>query len=787
MAASSPWVSFELTVPGKDFLEDCREILETLLIFLDIAKTVLNTVKTFLVGIGNPIQALAIAIIALVNSLIESLRQTGLYAWYNLPDLQADPSCKRLAGGYPGFIEKWKGSLQDAQDINRPRPVAGFNTGGFLLFVVDTEGVPKFIQACIALYKLLTGGSLPLPAYPPPANVKALPVGSNGDPLLKVSTWLDKDVRKEIAIEWTLGTNTQPPDSAFAGAVADFRNEFVPPNWLIERTTVYPVDDVVDKFDKPGQLVTMIEAGDRDPRTNAPIKSKVPVFDSFGMPVVLMQDAWVANSQTDGALFQVWGVLGRYRYIDKNLDLDKTYYYRVRAFSGDLDYDSTKRVINFKPDSIKKDANKSAVALEYPAKSGVVIMGQSSPIVSARIPTPTGDFDVIEHFRATFLSAFSLGFALPLELEQVKIFDPVKKEFIPQTDSEGNPILKPAFNDDGDPIPPYKNLDIGKGSVSRLAGSVSSVIPTPIVKPPEQVPAKWGLEAPWTLLDFRSQAGRLTSRYTSLAIEAGSGFVDGFRQLMEAPPPFWPPQDTTLLNAPSKLAGVNTLGGLLFALTQATKVQGTVPLIGTQTDFAILGGVSGISANGSSISGPSVNISFEWTTDTDTVVTFGKAYSDANVRKSVLAAVKYVQTLGYQGVPPDWQRIALLDDLLPWSSRLIYEILDKIQGLVDGFNGLIDEIKQFIDMIIRKIEVLEKFIQFLIDILNLIESLSVGFYFMAAYDLNGGVSDWFSAVDNAGGKKPPSSAANGYTGGICLAFVAPDVTGIQTAFKTIFG
>jgi hypothetical protein len=389
-------------------------------------------------------------------------------------------------------------------------------------------------------------------------------------------------------------------------------------------------------------------------------------------------------------------------------------------------------------------------------------MGQATPLIPGRLPKVPSGFDVVENLRNIFLAAFSLNFQVPLPLEQETVYDPVAKEFVPAVDASGYPIYKPIFDANGDPIPPYTNVLIGQGSLAAQAGTLATFLATPVLSAqPLAVPA---VGAPWTLPLIRLQAAKLANTYASLALEAGSGFIESFQQLMQNPLPFGPPDNSALLNDPSTIKDANTLEDLVAKLT-ATDAQPTVEEVGV------------IEA---------AKKSFVWTTTGPTVWSYGLAFNDKKVRRNVLAAVDFVKTLGYQGQPPDWTRISLLQDMLPWSAQMLYDMLNKIQALVDAYNDLMDEIVQFINMLLRKIEVLEKFIQFLIMILNAVQDLSAGFYLLSASGLGGGVSDWFRAIDEAGGNKPPSTRDGGYTAGLCLAYLAPDVTAIETALKQIF-
>ena len=52
------WQTFEIKIPGKDLMASVRGALETLLVYLEVVKAVLETIKVFVVDFGNPIKAL---------------------------------------------------------------------------------------------------------------------------------------------------------------------------------------------------------------------------------------------------------------------------------------------------------------------------------------------------------------------------------------------------------------------------------------------------------------------------------------------------------------------------------------------------------------------------------------------------------------------------------------------------------------------------------------------------------------------------------------------------------
>ena len=756
MPNASPWVAFELKVPGKELLENVRGILETLVVFLDIAKTILETVKTFLIGIGNPIQALAMALYSLVTSFIESLNQTGLYYWQLLPDFATDPTLKRVSGGFPKFVDRWKGSLQDGQDFNRPRPVGGFNSSFYVLVVADFAGLPALLKAVQVLITFF-GAETPKRPFLPPANLKVLPAAASGKSLFSPREIFAsaKDI-KGIAVEWSVQANIGTPDPAFSGLSTEFTEELEPEAWLVERTTKYPNDEVKE-FTEVGKLVKACETDEVDFRSGKKILKKVNIMDDFGEPVVLMETTYLLYSKDIRQGFNK-----KFRFVDEFVNRDTPYYYRVRGFSGPLAYDANTQKIKFEPDNIKADSTRQYYyTLGWPSSNPKesVTMGQASALVPCMVPSAI-EFDVEDVLRRILLAGFSFGFGLPLERKPKTVQETYtevvdgqtlsKTRTVTVTDDTGYPVYLPAFDANGDPLPGFTVVDIGKGTLSAIAGSLAGYSPELPAQTPTDLVAND--EVPWITDFVQAQVAKITNQYLTIIFQNPT-FPNNLKNLMTRPLPYGPPETAFLLTNP--VGRATNLLELVTALTYSF-----------EEEFA-----SGTSS----------------VTTPEAVSGYIASFLDKPVRKNLQVAVKFITTLGYQGVPPDWMRLSVFQ-LIPWSTNILNEILAKIQAMVDAFNDLLKEIKDYIDMLIRKITALEQFIEFLIKILNLIESLSVGFYVLAAYDLRGGVDEWFSVLDSAEGEKPPSTAGNGYTAGVCLAAVAPTpiVVGIEMAIKAIF-
>ena len=772
MANPPQWQALEIQIPGKDVLKNVRELLETLVIFLDIAKTLLNVVKTFLQAIGNPIKALAKAIVLLITSLIETLRRTGLYAWFNFPNLRQDPKMLRISGGYPGFVGRFKGSLLDAKDLNRPQPIPGFMTGGFVLIVADVQGPTKIISL-IKILRRFFASNIPAPQYNSPVNIRVNPA-RNGVALISIAAatrdvFTGKKPPDSILLRWDsdLSEPQTDPDgtpegrvaSQAVGALASLRQEFMPTNWLIERSTK-PINEEVTSFDQPGLffLESKTEAIGRDGQQKT-VRSLVT--DEFGQPAIIMEDYYTVETGENILQF----LSGGPRYLDEKVENDKFYYYRIRAYTGELKIKGTK--IKWSKSDLQPDPRTGRVELVYPGTD--VVMGQASPIIRAMLPTIPADFDVEENVRRLFLLAYSLNFHLPTPVgKQVMVLQ--DNEPVPATDAGGYPIYTPIFDPDGNPIPPATDVLVGQGSISALSGILSGeFVPSTVnltelgsagPNKPQTSDVSTGATVPWTSFSVRAQAAHNTSVYLDLLLSASVGLVETFRDLMQGPIPFPAYTQESLKQTSSVIKDAKTLEELVFALTEVEQTY--APNADPETDSPL-----------------------RFTTSLAVSKTYATAFSDRNVRKSVLVGVEFLKALGYQGRQPDWVRVSLAE-LIPFTTQILYKLLQKVQAILDAFEDLLDEIVRFIELIERKINALERFIKFLIMILNIIEQLSAGFYFLYASGLTGGVGEWMSAIDSAQGEKPKSTADGGYTAGLCLAYLAPNITAIETALKAIF-
>ena len=336
-------------------------------------------------------------------------------------------------------------------------------------------------------------------------------------------------------------------------------------------------------------------------------------------------------------------------------------------------------------------------------------------------------------------------------------------------DAQGNPQYTSLYDSGGNLLNPILN---GLGSLTDQAGLVGGVQYTPTVTTPAQGTIHSSLtglptQMPWQQVPARYQAARLANKYGSLLLNNGSSMLEGFQTLM-------------LGNLPA--GAVSTQ----WPLTQSFN--------GHLGNYSSPTSISELVLSFTAVSFPTnpvgsaayalAEISPTGTVDPRTMAGYASGFTEANVRKNVLAAVNYLKALAYGGYPPNWIQMSILRDLIPWSGQILYDILAKIQALLDAFSGVFQEIVAFINLIERKIAALEQFIEYLIGIIDFLESLYIGCYLLSVPYLDGDITSWFNALDTATGG--PTSGPGGYTCGVCFAYLAPNIGPLAKAFSIIF-
>jgi hypothetical protein len=142
------WQTVSLVVP--DFLEPVREAVDAFFSFLiqilNILLTVLELLKVFLSGLLDPLIALIEQIRDLIESLLNDLRQLGIYIHGDFYILEG-PDFQALKGGYLPYEGRMVARLQDTSDPNRPDISDASTCIAVFLFVqADIRGVNRIVQ-----------------------------------------------------------------------------------------------------------------------------------------------------------------------------------------------------------------------------------------------------------------------------------------------------------------------------------------------------------------------------------------------------------------------------------------------------------------------------------------------------------------------------------------------------------------------------------------------------------------------------------------------------------------
>jgi len=495
------WKALEIKIPGKDQLEGVRSTLEALVVFLEIIKALLNTISLFLIDFGNPIRPIVMALLAVIQQLFESLKRTGLYGYFDIPDPTRDPNFDLYKGGYQAFTERFKASLFDSKDPYRPQPLAGSMQSGFVLIVADATTVFGLLRLMKILLRFF-GKEITAAKYVAPANARIFPAGTkpgatggtNIDPIIQVASVFGFDL-KGFALEWTLATQQYPPDPGFNDLVASVSSELIPQKWLIEKTS---------RSGGPVPMTATSETNFEDKRGKA-ISREVIVRDEQGDVFRQFQNYIVIDPTSSTSVFSLFQ-LGKFRYLDSEVEKDTTYYYRIRAFSGPLVVSDGS--IEFPAPEV--DATNGELIQRWPSSdpNDPVIMGRPSPILTCRLPNIPANFDVISILEATFKMAFAIGFQLPLAADS-------------------------QFDDTGLPINGTSSSEVGKGSLTNIGGALSRVLPMSYPVPVTADPTtKEYPDVPQNYLSVKLVSSQLAQQVGSSLLE-NSAMLQPLRDLYQ--------------------------------------------------------------------------------------------------------------------------------------------------------------------------------------------------------------------------------------------------------------
>jgi hypothetical protein len=115
-----PNLDFIMVVPNA-IIQTIDSVLAFVITLLNIANTVLNVIKVFLVGLLDPIRAIVEAIIEEIRAFIHDLRQMGLYMTGDWNLITIKPlRAPELLGGFQSYERRMLKRLLNRRDPGRP-------------------------------------------------------------------------------------------------------------------------------------------------------------------------------------------------------------------------------------------------------------------------------------------------------------------------------------------------------------------------------------------------------------------------------------------------------------------------------------------------------------------------------------------------------------------------------------------------------------------------------------------------------------------------------------------
>tara|TARA_B100000745_G_scaffold294575_3_gene237736 strand:- start:8552 stop:10327 length:1776 start_codon:yes stop_codon:yes gene_type:complete len=176
MSTSATWLTVSIGLPPEvqEALEKVNETLETVSTVLELVIAILEVIKVFLVDVTNPLAAILRALLAIVENLVNDLRQTGLYLWADIPDPDHPEG---FAGNLKGGMPAWRGRMAYALLAPGVENQPNFsNTASVvsLHMVVSVGNISDFITQfgfLIALFKQQA-----TPKFNPPMGLVVRPI-----------------------------------------------------------------------------------------------------------------------------------------------------------------------------------------------------------------------------------------------------------------------------------------------------------------------------------------------------------------------------------------------------------------------------------------------------------------------------------------------------------------------------------------------------------------------------------------------------------------------------------
>jgi hypothetical protein len=377
---STPWLT--VTIPPAEVtevIETVAEAFDVVLVALEAVNQVLEILKNFLIDIGDPTKIAMTLVLTAVQNAIEDIKNLGLYALFIYPDPQQE--LRNTKGGITQFEKTITSALFDPQDAGRPQfsPNA---VAGMVVFAISNNNIMALLQQLQKIWDLF--GFRKEIYMPAPGNVRVVPLGETGNPILDIEAVFQQRPSK-VQLQWSL----KPRGSLF--------DAFVPQLFQIERAA--------DRFGD-------IEYAEYTETINGQeFTRSLPILDSsLGIQPYPILRRFQKVAAEDGTALQAAGgfFTGEYRYV---IDTDELApgqgaFYRVVPGTGTLDY---------------IEGPKDAFGRETKQQIQDGKRGAPSAPVFVRMPKLPPDFD----FYSVLLNTYQAGYMLRLDIPP----DPQRLEF----------------------------------------------------------------------------------------------------------------------------------------------------------------------------------------------------------------------------------------------------------------------------------------------------------------------------------------------------------------------
>lgn len=736
----------------KNALDTVQGVSDALRAVGQIAATILDLLRVFTVpSLPNPIAAVANALVAQLEALLDSLADTGVFGLYVVPTSLDDLADS--AGGFPRFSQKVIASFYDTDDINRPQVDATGVLGGIVIYV-NAPSAAGIIQQAIALYNLF--GQRPEINYPAPINVRATPADDNGSatPGLLEAFLETRDPLTTILLEWQEPTSTQ---SLFFDLFA--QNKF-----YIERSRTR--DGILVTQTRPSvneeDFLAKRKRELAELRGECPVEFREPELSPRGEPRYVWEPLDPANpfleavDADEGEGRGITGnfLAGTYSTVLRDVDpgQDNGYYYRITSVPEDT------VLVQETAETTLADGTAQTITIYTLQLDGQEYTG-SSPSVPVYGFIPDIDFSSQTAFNLpdALLNVYRAAYLLRMDttvfnassqprsgsgLLSPVIPDVIQALDVPDFEFDGEGQITDAFESQN----PAGFVDSDDGTFRLFQGSSF---------PDEVFP-----DGPPGFGASRRTVETLGSVASSDAIEQDP--FAGARELFAAKLGLTPRQRFRLFTdqvATDKIERIVPLMTRNETLFEAFRIG----YLNAQADIeALLTGFT-----------------------TDFTVT-----EEVGVREAVAALLVLVDGQIRPGLPPNWRSVRLFRDVLPEVDLVGERLLNVISAINNAIQGVNTRLDATVEGLQRRLAALDAVVDALDEIIAFLEAaatVSLNASILFVPPTVGGVAAFVDEFQTA--TNPPASLPTDYGAGFVLAAGgdAGEATALFNALRLVFG